>query len=402
MKAARSVSVLATMLLAAGSLRGQETAAELPVTPNTELYAKIEKTVIRLQSSFGRPLHPVIGGIGPGGGLAAGLGYTAPGRGPWSASAKAMYGMNNYWLAEVIGGYKDRRSEFEAFARARELRQLDYYGTGPNSQLVNRTSYAYRDPVIGGHGKLRVTPWLALGGRVEEIWPYARSGKRLPTIEQLFFPTGAPGLFSQPLYGRYQSSVDIHLPAAAGDAFNQGTKTRATYAIYDDQDAELFNFRRLDIEAQQVFAGFGAHHRLTFSGWASSSTTGAGQEIPFSLQPTLGGKSAIRSVHEDRLGSDGTDATLRGYRNLRFRDRNLLLLQAEYRVPFWGPIDATVFADAGKVASTRSDLDFTDLRRDVGFSLSIMKGWSTWARVDVGFGSGEGTRVFFTLGELTP
>jgi hypothetical protein len=397
-----SVSLIAAMLIAPASLRAQEAAAELPVTPNTKLYARIERTIIRIQSVFGRPLHPVIGSIGPGGGLAAGIGYTAPGRGPWSASAKAMYGMNNYWLAEAIGGYKDRRAEFEAFARARELRQLDYYGLGSNSQLFNRTSYAYRDPVVGAHGKFRVTPWLALGGRVEEIWPYARSGKRLPTIEQLFFPTGAPGLFSQPLYGRYQGSVGIELPAAAGDAFYQGTKTRATYAIYDDQDTEQFNFKRLDIEAQQVLAGFAAHHRLTLSGWASTLTTEAGQIIPFSLLPTLGGTSAIRSVHDYRLGSDGTDATLRGYRNLRFRDRNLLLLQAEYRLPVWGPIDATVFADAGKVAPNRSDLDFEDLRKDVGFSLSIMKGFSTGARVDVGFGSGEGTRVFFSLWELTP
>jgi hypothetical protein len=390
------------MLLAAGSLHGQEPAAELPVTPNTKLYAKIEQTIIKIHSVFDRPLHPVIGGIGPGGGWGGGLGYTAPGRGPWSASAKAMYGMNNYWQLQAIGGYQDRRTELEAFARAREMRQLDYFGLGPNSQLFNRTSYAYRDPVIGAHGKYRLTPWLALGGRFEEIWPYARSGKRLPSIESLFFPTGAPGLFSQPLYGRYQGAVDIDLPAAAGDAFYQGTKTRATYAIYDDQDAELFNFRRLDLEAQQVFAGFGAHHRLTLSGWASTSTTDAGQVIPFSMMPTLGGRAAVRSVHEHRLGSDGTDATLRGYRNLRFRDRNLLLLQAEYRVPVWGPIDATVFADAGKVAPTRSDLDLNDLRQDFGFSLSIMKGWETWARVDVGFGSGEGTRVFFTLGDLTP
>ena len=130
--------------------------------------------------------------------------------------------------------------------------------------------------------------------------------------------------------------------------------------------------------------------------------TDAGQDVPFFLQPTLGGKSEIGSIHDDRLGSDGTDATLRGYRDLRFRDRNLLLVQAEYRVPLWGPIDATAFADAGKVAPSRSELDFTDLRRDVGFSLSIMKGWEPWARMDVAFGSGEGVRVFFSLGDLTP
>lgn len=401
MKLASSLA-FAVMLPFASYAPAQETTTDQPVTPNTKLFAKLERAVIRIHKVFDPPLHPVISGVGPGGGLGAGLGYNSPGRGPWSLKGKAVYTLNNYWSAEAIAGFKNRRAQFEAFGRAREMRRLDYFGLGPESQLFNRTSYAYRDPVVGAHGRFRVTPWLALGSRIEEIWPYARSGRRLPTIEQLFFPNGAPGLFAQPLFGRYQGFVDIHIPGGAGDAFYQGTKTRATYAIYDDQANELFNFRRVDLEAQQTFAGIGAHQRLTFSGWASSSTTDSGQEVPFALMPTLGGRSAIRSVGENRLGSDGTDATLRGYRDLRFRDRNLLLLQAEYRIPLWGPLDATVFADAGKVAPVRSDLDLTDLRRDVGFSFSIMKGWETWARVDVGFGSGEGTRVFFSFGDLTP
>lgn len=404
MSLARWVSLAATLMLSAGTLGGQETAAQLPVTPNTKLYAKIEKAIIKIHSVFGAPLHPVIGGVGPGGGWGAGVGYSAPGRGPWDASAKAIYTWNNYWVAEAITGYKNRRVEFEAFGRWREMTRLDFYGSGPDSRRSDRSTFSLRDPVVGVHGKFRVAPWVSLGGRVEETWPYASSGEKSPTIEsRFFFPVEAPGLFAPVRYGRYQGSVDIQLPAPPGDAFYQGTKSRLTYAIYDQQVSGLFfDFTRFDIEAQQVFAGFGAHHRLTLSGWAATLMTDAGQQVPFDLLPTLGGRSAIRSVHEDRLGSDGTDATLRGYRNLRFRDRNLLLLQAEYRVPLWGPIDATVFADAGKVSPTRSDLDLNDLRKDVGFSLSIMKGWSTWARVDVGFGSGEGMRVFFTLGDLTP
>ncbi|MBC8113975.1 MAG: hypothetical protein H7062_06335 [Candidatus Saccharimonas sp.] len=390
------------LVLAATSLGGQEAPAELPVTKNTKLFAKIERAVIRIQSIFGRPLHPVIGAIAPGGGWGAGLGYDAPGRGPWDISAKGMWTLKNYKLAEAIAGYKNRRVEFEAFGRWRVMNRLDYFGSGNASNLFNRTSFSFRDQVVGAHGRFRIASWLALGGRVEEMWPRGSSGKNLPSIEMRFFPADAPGLFMLPRYGRYQGSLDVQLPAGVGDAFYQGTKSRLTYAIYDQQDAELYNFTRFDVEAKQVFAGVGAHHRLTLSGWASMSMTDAGQEVPFFLQHTLGGKSALRSVHDDRLGSDGTEATLRGYRDLRFRDRNLLLLQAEYRVPLWGPVDATVFADAGKVARTRSDLDLTDLRRDVGFSVSLMKGWTTWARVDVGFGSGEGTRVFFTLGELTP
>ena len=77
-------------------------------------------------------------------------------------------------------------------------------------------------------------------------------------------------------------------------------------------------------------------------------------------------------------------------------------MQAEYRLPIWGPFDATIFADAGKVEHERSDLDLKDLRRDFGFSVSAMQKWSTVGRVDVAFGSGEGARVFLSLGGLTP
>jgi hypothetical protein len=402
MSLATSASAAVMLLVAASSTNAQEVSAASPETRGAKLREKIEHTVIALRNVFEKPLHPLVSGVAPGGGIGAGLGYESPGRGPWEASARAIYTMNNYWLGEGTLGFKHRRGQFEAFGRAREMRRLDYFGSGAGSNLFNRTSYSYRDPVIGAHGGFRVTPWLMLGGRVEQIWPYARSGRRLPSVEQVFFPDDAPGLFSQPRFGRYQGSVEAHIPAGVGDAFYQGSRVRTTYAIYDDQTLNLFNFTRLDLEAQQTFSGFGAYHRLTLSGWVSTSMTDAGQEVPFYLQRTLGGKSEIRSVHEHRLGSDGTEATLRGFRNLRFRDRHLLLMQAEYRVPVWGPFEATVFADAGKVAGVRSDLDLTDVRRDFGFSLSLMEKWSTGARVDVGFGSGEGTRVFFTLGGLTP
>lgn len=405
MRAASRIAILA--LLSASAAGAQDAATEQPVTPRTKLFARIERVVVAIHSVFGRPLHPVISTVAPGGGWGAGLGYDSPGRGPWNFSAKGVWTLKNYRLAEAIAGYAGRRAEFEAFGRYRDMNRLDFFGTGNNSNLFNRTSFSFRDPVLGAHGKFRVASWLALGARFEEIWPYAKGGENPPSIETRFSPAEVPGLSQQPLYGRYQGSLDVQLPAGAGDAFYQGTRSRVTYAFYDQQDegfqaTELYNFRRLDIEAQQVFAGFGAHHRLTLSGWTSTSMTDAGQEVPFFFQHTLGGRTVLRSVHEDRLGSDGTEATLRGYRDLRFRDRHLLLLQAEYRLPLWGPIDATVFADAGKVASARRDLDLNDLRRDFGFSLSVMKGWATAARVDVGFGSGEGTRVFLSLGEITP
>ena len=402
MKSVCPIRLAAMLVLGATSLGGQEAPAEQPVTPNTRLFRTIERVITGIQSVFGRPLHAVIGTVAPGGSWGAGLGYDAPGRGPWDFSAKGLWTLKNYQLAEAVLGYHGRRADFEGYGRYRDMNRLNYFGPGLRSNLFDRTTFSLKDPVVGAHGKFRVASWLALGGRIEEMWARPGPGKRLPSIETRFMPVEGPDLFSSSRFGRYQGSVDVHLPAAPGDAFYQGTKSRLTYAIYDHQDAELYDFRRVDLEAQQTLAGFGAHHRLTLSGWASTSMTDDGQEVPYYLRPTLGGKSELRSVHDNRLGSDGTQGTLRGYRDLRFRDRNLLLLQAEYRLPVWGPIDATVFADAGKVTPERGDLDLNDLRRDFGFSLSVMKGWATAARVDVGFGSGEGTRVFLSLGDLTP
>jgi outer membrane translocation and assembly module TamA len=167
--------------------------------------------------------------------------------------------------------------------------------------------------------------------------------------------------------------------------------------MYSDRELDRFSFRRLDVEAQQRFALFGPLRRLTLHGWLSTTDTDAGDDVPFYLQQTLGGKWNLLGVHEELIGSDGSQATLRGFRNFRFRDRHLLLLQAEYRIPVWGPLDATVFAETGKVTSRREDLDLTGLKRSVGFSLSVMRGPATAARVDVGFGGGEGVQVFLTL-----
>ena len=94
------------------------------------------------------------------------------------------------------------------------------------------------------------------------------------------------------------------------------------------------------------------------------------QEIPFFMLPTLGGSS-----------------TLRGYTSLRFRDRNSLLLQGEWRIMASRFLDSAVFYDAGKVTARRSDLDFDGLKHDYGFGLRFHGPISTPLRVELAKGS---------------
>jgi hypothetical protein len=243
-----------------------------------------------------------------------------------------------------------------------------------------------------------------LGGRVETLWPDVGRGRSAhhPPLDTRFGEDEAPGLSVQPRFERYQALAEFQAPAGAAHALNQGGRYRLAYAIFSDQQLNRFTFSRIDLEAQHRFALFGPHRRLTLHAWVATTDTGAGHEVPFFLLPTLGGSGQLDSVSEDLIGSDGARGTLRAFQSFRFRDRHLLLLQAEYRVPVWGPLDATVFLDAGKVTSRLTDLGLSGLEHNYGFSISVMKGPATIARTDIGFGR-EGAKLSVSFGaDLLP
>lgn len=386
--------ICAVLLVVATSGYTQDPPAPAPATPlGKSLFSKLSGT-------FNKPLHPVMNGVAPGGGLGMGVAYDFPTRGRWEATAQTIVTVRRYWSAEFDTAYRGDRAQVEGYARMREMTQLGFFGPGTDSLVTDGTNFLLRDPVIGAVGSVRVAPWMAVGGRVEALWPDVGRGRstRDPTIAARFGEGEAPGLTEQPRFGRYQGFVELQAPASIGQTLNQGGRYRIEYGIFDDQQLDRFTFTRLDLEAQHKFALFGPHRRLTLHAWVATTDVDAGNEVPFFLQPTLGGSSQIRSVSEDLIGSDGSHGTLRGFRKFRFRDRNLLLLQVDYRVPVWGPFDAGVFVDAGKVTSRPADLGLSGLKHNYGFSVSVMKGSATVARTDFGFGSGEGANVSVSFG----
>ena len=94
------------------------------------------------------------------------------------------------------------------------------------------------------------------------------------------------------------------------------------------------------------------------------------------------------------MPADSGAIALRGYREFRFRDRNFIVMNLEYRWEAFSGLDMAIFGDAGKVASRRRDVNLKDLESDVGFGFRFNTIKSVFLRIDVGF-SHEGTRVFF-------
>lgn len=361
------------------------------------------QTPALIENLFGGRVRPTLGGVAPGGGLGAGLSIDVFRTTKWRTTLSGMGTPRQYWSGTLVNRYESDRVDLSIYGRVRDMTELNYFGPGRDSRDDDRVNFQMRDPSAGVRVCFVPNAWFSLGGRVEALWPSIGRGRdrRLPSIDDRYTEFDAPALTAQPRFDRYDAFVEIDAASPPGRRHERATY-RGTYSLVADRDLGRYSFRRLEVEVRHQFAGVRSAERLTLHGWLSTADTDPGHDVPFFFQPTLGGRGQLRSVQDQLLGGDGTRATLRGFPSFRFRDRHAILLQAEYRIPVWGPIDTTVFVDAGQVAARRADLGLRNLKSDYGFSINLMRKTVAAARLDVAFGSGEGTRYLLTLGDFIP
>jgi hypothetical protein len=352
---------------------------------------------------FQKPLHPIVGSVAPGGGVAIGIGYDTPRSQDWFHNASGAVTFSRYWVLEAETGYQTHKSRLGVFGNIRHMNELDFFGVGPNSERAERSNYRLRETSFGTRGWFRPQPNVRLGGIAQVYSPDLGSGSDAAlSIEKIFQPAEVPGFAADPLFTRYRGFIEFITPTLADpgspDAVYNGYQGTYQFALEAnrDHDGGIYNFRRVEAETQQRFAGLKPGQRLTLHGLIG--LTNGNAVVPYYLQYTLGGNS-LGAFRPNTLGTDGTRATLRGYQNYRFRDRDLLLVQAEYRIPLHQAVDATVFYDAGQVGARASDL-FGDFKQGTGFSLSYMRKGAALARLDVGYGSGEGIHTYWGFDAL--
>jgi outer membrane translocation and assembly module TamA len=156
----------------------------------------------------------------------------------------------------------------------------------------------------------------------------------------------------------------------------QGGRYEVAVARYADAAADRYSFTRVDVDLEQHLSAWKRQRVLTLRAVASASIADRGHAVPFHLQRTLGGSRLLRGFVTDR-----------------FRDTNLVALQAEYGfdvLPFLGTV---LFYEAGAVAPRWQDLSLGNLRRDYGLGFRFGGARAVAMRTDVAFGSGEGARL---------
>jgi hypothetical protein len=199
------------------------------------------------------------------------------------------------------------------------------------------------------------------------------------SVDQVYTPSTLPGLGTQPVYLHSQGTIGLDSRPARGYARRGGFYGVTVHDFTDQDTAQGFN--QVDYEAIQHIPILREAWVISLRGMAQTTYQKNGQQIPFFMMPSLGG------------GSD-----LRAYASWRLRDLNSLLVQAEWRAIVNRFFDVAVFADAGKVAARRSDLDLNGMKGDVGLGFRWHGPASTPLRIELTKGS-EGFGLVFAASE---
>lgn len=111
---------------------------------------------------------------------------------------------------------------------------------------------------------------------------------------------------------------------------------------------------------------------------------------------SLGGQIPLRS-----MSSLGGSNSMRGYYSGRFRDKNQIVFQAEYRAPIKGRFGVVAFGSYGDVGSRMNDFDFSKFKYSYGAGLRIAlnKKERLNIRLDYGIGQGNSRGFYFQVGE---
>jgi outer membrane protein assembly factor BamA len=252
--------------------------------------------------------------------------------------------------------------------------QEDFYGSGVDAIKDDRVNYLYKDHDVQARAIVKPQPWLAFGLHVGYTSPSIGSGtdSRFPSLETRFGDVDAPGLIAQPDFRYTDLFATVDYRDQPGNA-KAGGYYSLTWAGFSDLDFDRYDFRRTDLHLQQFFPIFDKKRVFAVQTRVVTTRTAGGQQVPFYFQPTIGGSTSVRSLDD-----------------YRFRDRNALYLNVEYRWEVFSPLDMALFTDWGKVAPNGGDLDFGGLKHGYGIGFRFNSYKTVFFRFDVAAGAGEG------------
>ncbi len=305
--------------------------------------------------------YPRVGALPLRGGLSAGAGYRArlsPRTSADAALALSLRGYRQFETGVSLHRVGDSAIDLRAGARWRDYPRERFFGLGSDAPDRDPVSYRLRDAeysvAVTGHPR----PWLTTG------FDGGYLNVRMPQQPDFIHSRG------------FVEADNLDIP---GNPRSGGRYTVA-FSRHGALGDIPGSFNQLDVEAMHLFPFVDKRRVIALRGIVSIARPDDGGEVPFYLMPSLGGTRSLR-----------------GFEELRFRDRNLLLLGAEYRWEAFAGLDLALFVDAGKVTHALADLNLSRLQvtPGIGFRFNALRG--VVVTFDIAK-SAEGRKYLFTFG----
>lgn len=139
-----------------------------------------------------------------------------------------------------------------------------------------------------------------------------------------------------------------------------------------------YNFTKYNLDLRKYFRLFSSHV-LALQGYLNIITG----DPPFQMLSLIGSQNWMR-----------------GYYRGRYRDKNMIAFQIEYRMPVWRRFGLVSFVGYGDVSDKLSNLELGNLKYSVGFGIRYLlsREEKINVRLDVGFGK-ESSGVYVAVSE---
>jgi hypothetical protein len=262
-----------------------------------------------------------------------------------------------YWLGGEIGFYKYI---------------YNFFGTG------NDFSPDYIEKFSAMYPRIRFSA-------TKQIKPHLFMGIRLGYEDFDFTKVDSGGILDKMLVvgsrGGRHSSLGFQTNYDSRDALFSPTRGWVVESYIYNAGSFVggdFNFQRFFVDASH-YKAVGKNGVLAFNG---ALVLSAGN-VPFHQMPVIGGTKRLRGYYEGK-----------------YSDKNLAILQTEYRFPLFWRFGAVVFGGVGEVASTPLGWSLANVRYNYGGGLRLMLDKAQRINIRADYGFGYKTRGFYvTIGE---
>lgn len=384
----------------ASELEAQRRAKAAAAEPNTQSRAETGFLYVEEHRLVGRVFDPPmgvfaqVGGLSEGAGFAFGGGYRFVAGAGGAIDVRGVASVGLAWLADVTWRSdlrNRRRISFAANVASERHGNQRFYGLGPDTTTTYDSDFDLDERRVAGGMNVRLMPWLlaSVGGgfarmRLSDVqFDFDDDDDVIDPLNlgrdvqvQQFLDDDIPGLRDTAHLAHVDARVFMDTRGLQRAA---GTRIEVRQAWYQDTQGAPLDFAVTHIDLQQFIPIWNDTRVFALRAAADRLVAGDGNNVPFYLQPTIGGSR-----------------TLRAFDRQRFRDTSTLLLQAEYRYAVNPFLSGALFAETGQVASDWRHFSSRQFRGDYGIGLRVGYGRSVVLRTDVAFG-GEGPRLIIAL-----